>query len=127
MAKKFDQVIETLEQIIEHWFDKEKLDTIINLKSGLCGNLSYPEKDEHMFTDVNDSLFDCIREYNIKHNKIEYTGIVSVFYPVELSHSIYDRSATKGTLYNNPKRFHLAVFMLAWFRQYNVEEINESD
>lgn len=123
MAKKYDNVIQLLEQIIEHWFDKEKLATFINLKSGLCGNLSYPEEDDQrMFTDVSDALYDCIRDYNHKHNKIEHVSLLSAFYPVELKASEYNQNALEATLYNNPKRFHLAVFMLSWFRQHNVDK-----
>jgi hypothetical protein len=122
MVKKYDNVIYLLEQIIEHWFDKEKLATFINLKSGLCGNLTCPEEDdEHMFTDVSDALYVCIRDYNIKQNKIKHVGLLSTFYPVELSSNEYNQNASAATLYNNPKRFHLAVFMLAWFRQHNME------
>ena len=125
MAKKFDQAIEILEQIIEHWFDKEKLFSILRCTGGLCLNLSQPEDNDYLF--VHDALFDCIRDYNIKHNKIEHTAIVSIFYPVELSHSAYYSSATQGTLFDNPKRFHLAVFMLAWFRQHNVEYVSSDN
>lgn len=121
MAKKFDRVIETLEQVIEHWFDKQKLLSILRCKGGLCLNLSHPEDDDYLF--VHDALFDCICAYNIQHNKIEHTGIVSIFYPVELSHTTYYSSAAKGTLFDNPKRLHLAVFMLAWFRQHNLEDV----
>jgi hypothetical protein len=125
MAKKFDRVIEILEQIIEHWFDKEKLFSILRYKGGLCLNLAHPEDDDYLLT--HGALFDCIRDYNTKHNKIEYTGIVSIFYPVELSHTAYYSGATQGTLFHNPKRFHLAVFMLAWFRQHNVEDVSSDN
>ena len=128
MAKKYDNVIHLLEQIIEHWFDKEKLATFINLKSGLCGNLSYPEEDDQrMFTEVSDSLYDCIRDYNRQQNKVDHASIISTFYPVELNSGKYNQDALAATLYNNPKRFHLAVFMLSWFRQHNIETINESN
>lgn len=121
MAKKFDNVIATLEQIIEHWFDKEKLATIVNLKSGLCINLTDPDDDDYFV--IEPSIDDCIRQYNLKHNKSVDASITLLFYPVELSFLHYSNGSDNATLYNNPKRFHLAVFMLAWFRQHNTESV----
>lgn len=125
MVKKFDNVIEILEQIIEHWFDKDQLSMIVNLQAGLCLNVTDPEDDDYL--EIDSALYDCIRDYNIQQNKIENTGLSALFYPVELSFLKYDDDSRNATLYNNPKRFHLAVFMLSWFRQHNIETINESN
>lgn len=120
MAKKFDNVISVLEQIIEHWFDKEKLASFVNMLAGLCLQVTNPERNDYL--SIDESLYDCIKAYNAKYKNGEDRGLYAVFYPVELSQKQYAKDSLNSTLYNNPKRLHLAVFMLAWFRQHNVEE-----
>lgn len=125
MAKKFDNAIAILERIIENWYDKEELATFVDMGGGLCLQINDP--DDQYYLDIDSALYDCIRDYNTRHNKIENTGLCPLFYPVELSFRKYSDDSLNLALYNNPKRFHLAVFMLTWFRQHNVEEIDESN
>lgn len=106
----YDIPIQCLEPIIEHWFDKKELKKhLLDPCSGLCHNITY------VYGHNDSLLYPCIREY------LKYTNSnFHVWFPIEGDGTEYLESSDNGTLYDNPKRLHLAVYMLAWLRQHNV-------
>lgn len=106
---KYDTIIENLENIIENWYDKEALKKFIaHPEEGLCDNIrvinSSPYIPDQVFMDwVYDS------------------GSMSLF-PVGGLEEYESGCKEPYSLFNNPKRLHLAVHMLQWFRYHNVEE-----
>lgn len=103
---KYNDIIFRLEKIIENWYDKEYLHNHIEYpRDGLCDNI----------TGINTSL---IPEEAIT-SWCYYNGNIS--FPVGGLEE-YERAFIEPyILFTNPKRLHLAVHMLQWFRFHNKE------
>lgn len=106
----YDIPIQRLEPIIEYWFDKEELFKHLETPSlGLCYNL---------FHGLSLSSYKCIEDY-LEFCKVSLNEC-NIYYPIEGSKYLYNQASKRKLLYNNPKRLHLAVYMLSWLRQHNV-------
>lgn len=101
---KYDEVIVKLENIIENWYDKEELIKYIDCpEDGLCDNIK--TCNTRLFLDV----IQCWVYYDD-----------DPFFPVDGEEEYDKGTKTPYSLFNNPKRLHLAVHMLQWFRQHNI-------
>ena len=100
---KYDSLIKNLENIIEHWYDKEELVTFIKEPcDGLCDNI---HNDIHR---IPKEVFESWTYFN-----------GDTLYPVG-GVDEYENGVIKAySLFNNPKRLHLAVHMLQWLRFNN--------
>ena len=64
MGVEYEQVIERLEKIIENWFDKKELATVLfDCNHGLCKNLTHYEVDGTVDT-KEEMLFSVIADGN---------------------------------------------------------------
>lgn len=102
---KYDEVIVKLENIIENWYDRE--DLIKHIKhpyDGLCDNI----KTHDIF-----SFGEVIEDWM-------YCDGWNFFFPVDGDLEYEKGAEIPYSLFNNPKRLHLAVHMLQWFRQHNI-------
>lgn len=107
----YDIPIQRLELIIEHWFDKEEL--YKHLKDptcGLCFNLFYALPSHTPDACIIDYLDNCKEDVNEDN----------IHYPVEGSKALYFYSSLNKMNYLDPRRLHLAVYMLSWLRQHNI-------
>ena len=102
---KYDILISNLENIIENWYDRDVLVTFIKSPhDGLCDNIKFETVYE-----IPDACFEAWKYF---------TG--DTYYPVDGCDE-YDRGLGESySLFNNPKRLHLAVHMLQWLRFNNV-------
>lgn len=102
---KYDILIENLENIINNWYDKGSLKEVIRSPhEGLCDNIKF-----ETIYEIPDACFEAWKYF---------TG--NICYPVDGCDE-YDRGLDEAySLFNNPKRLHLAVHMLQWFRFHNI-------
>lgn len=117
MNQEYLLAIQRLEPIIENWFNKEELFKVLEYPTeGLCINITYRVGDDgHNYH--NDSLlYPCIREYLKSQNLPDDRD--NLWFPIEGCPHIYMNASEGRSMYNNPKRLHLAVFMLSWLRQH---------
>lgn len=102
---KYDIVILKLEKIIENWYDKDDLHSLIaEPHDGLCDNI----KDNFLRCFPNE-IFDSWSYFNGDY-----------WYPVDGGDEYAHGEENPYSLFDNPKRLHLAVHMLQWFRFNNV-------
>lgn len=102
---KYDEVIVKLEHIIENWYDREELIKYIACsEDGLCDNIKISN------TWLLQNAIKSWSYYDDEHS----------FFPVGGWEEYEKGMETPYSLFNNPKRLHLAVHMLQWFRQHNI-------
>lgn len=102
---KYDSVILKLEKIIENWSDRD----------ALCG----------LITEPHDGLCDNIKDFYREGIPNEVFASWSYFngdywYPVGGGDEYACGEENPYSLFDNPKRLHLAVHMLIWFRFNNI-------
>lgn len=100
---KYDSLIKKLENIIEHWYDKETLKTFIEEPhDGLCDNIRFGS---------------AYIPYEVFESWTYFTG--DTRYPVGGENEYKNGTIQEYSLFNNPKRLHIAVHMLQWLRFNN--------
>ena len=103
---KYDVLIEKLENIIDNWYDKYELVNYIHEPyDGLCDNI----KSGGFGGGVPK---ECISSW------MYFNGCP--IYPVGGVDEYDIVGEERYSLFNNPKRLHLAVHMLQWFRFHNI-------
>ena len=114
MGVEYEQVIERLEKIIENWFDKKELATVLfDCNHGLCKNLTHYEVDGTVDT-KEEILFPAIRAWTYYP---EIDDAESIFFPVD-GPDEYVKDFEH--LYSNAKRLHLAVHMLQYLKTNGI-------
>lgn len=104
---KYTHLISNLEKLIENWYDKEYLYKVIKEpRDGLCDNIKK--------ISVVEIPCECFESWEY------FSGDSS--YPVDGKVEYSNGCSAPYTLFNNPKRLHLAVHMLIWLRQNNCSD-----
>lgn len=100
----YTHLISKLEKIIENWYDKERLHAVIaEPHDGLCDNI----KSDHVSVPNK-----CIEDW------MYFNG--DTWFPVGGEDEYGGDNKGPYSLFNNPKRLHLAVHMLIWLRQHDI-------
>lgn len=103
---KYDLLIESLEDIVENWYDREEL--IKHIKEpcdGLCDNIKSGLLGEGVPKE-------CITSW------VYFNG--DSWFPVGGGDEYARGEKEPYSLFNNPKRLHLALHMLQWLKFNNV-------
>lgn len=103
----YDEAISKLEKIVENWYDRDKLIKYIeHPNDGLCDNIKTGSAWLVRESIQSWAYFDGDWLYPVD-------GFDEYCKGVEIPYALFD----------NPKRLHLAVHMLQWFREHNIKEI----
>lgn len=103
---KYYILISKLEKIIENWYEKDILVSLIEEPyDGLCDNIRNQSHKE-----IPDEVFD---------SWVYFSG--DARYPVGGEEEYGDDQKEPYSLFKNPKRLHLAVHMLQWLRYHSVK------
>ena len=105
---KYYILISKLEKIIENWYDKDILVSLIEEPyDGLCDNIRNQSHKE-----IPDEVFD---------SWVYFSG--DTWYPVGVKKNMVTIKKEPYSLFKNPKRLHLAVHMLQWLRYNSVQGV----